>query len=679
MARSHPVLMLFEDAQWADPSSLELLDALIDRLPELPILLIVSFRPDFKAPWTGRAGTSLIALARLGRRDSETQAERVTTDRALSREVLKRIVTQADGVPLFIEELTKAVLEASVDPGAAAGPLAVPATLQASLMARLDRLAAARQVAQIGAVIGREFSHALLAASALLPEAQLARGLEELTASGLALRRGALPDAAYTFNHALTRDVAYAGMLKGRRQICHHRIATVLKNFDDGYIEATEPELLAHHFQEAEDLSAAFAYWILAGDVAERHGANQEAVAHYRCAQRLSERAKLSATDRARMPELLMKLGNARMQMTGYHSAEALQCYREARDLALALDQQDEAAEAGIRMAPFLFGSCRHRDVIEIGNTILSGDTSRLRPETLVHVWVMMGGANYHAGSFEESLACSEKAVELDDQVNCTHKAPWAAADPAIVARDYVEMVARLMGNFERSLAISEQSMAIALDRGHLFSVVWASVSRVSALRSFGRYAEAVACADRAMEICEKYGFEARIGNVLLHRGPVLFDLGDEARGLADLQRGIALWRRASGIFMLARNMTLLADYQLRANQLEQARASLAEAERHAETTEEKDQFAEIFRLRGRIWQSEGNHEQARLCFECAIVRSRKQRARLFELHAARDLARLSLEAGGAADSLKRLRAVVDWFPAGLDIPVLAECRARLQ
>ena len=525
--------MLFEDAQWADPSSLELLDALIDRLPELPILLIVSFRPDFKAPWTGRAGTSLIALARLGRRDSETQAERVTTDRALSREVLKRIVTQADGVPLFIEELTKAVLEASVDPGAAAGPLAVPATLQASLMARLDRLAAARQVAQIGAVIGREFSHALLAASALLPEAQLARGLEELTASGLALRRGALPDAAYTFNHALTRDVAYAGMLKGRRQICHHRIATVLKNFDDGYIEATEPELLAHHFQEAEDLSAAFAYWILAGDVAERHGANQEAVAHYRCAQRLSERAKLSATDRARMPELLMKLGNARMQMTGYHSAEALQCYREARDLALALDQQDEAAEAGIRMAPFLFGSCRHRDVIEIGNTILSGDTSRLRPETLVHVWVMMGGANYHAGSFEELLACSEKAVELDDQVNCTHKAPWAAADPAIVARDYVEMVARLMGNFERSLAISEQSMAIALDRGHLFSVVWASVSRVSALRSFGRYAEAVACADRAMEICEKYGFEARIGNVLLHRGPVLFDLGDEARGLA--------------------------------------------------------------------------------------------------------------------------------------------------
>ena len=251
----------------------------------------------------------------------------------------------------------------------------------------------------------------------------------------------------------------------------------------------------------------------------------------------------------------------------------------QARDVALTLDQEDEAAEAGIRMAPFLFGSCRHREVMQIGTNILRGKLGRLRPETLVHVWVMMGRASCHAGEFQQSLAFSEKAIDLDDKVNCTHKAPWAAADPAIVARDYVEMVSRLTGHFERSLAISEQSMAIALDRGHLFSIVWASVSRVFALRGFGRYAEAVACADRAIEICERYGFDARIGNVLLHRGPVLFELGDEERGLADLQRGVALWRKTSGIFMLARNMMMLADYQLRANQLDQARASLGEAE----------------------------------------------------------------------------------------------------
>jgi tetratricopeptide (TPR) repeat protein len=228
-------------------------------------------------------------------------------------------------------------------------------------------------------------------------------------------------------------------------------------------------------------------------------------------------------------------------------------------------------------------------------------------------------------------------------------------------------------------LAVSEQSMAIAFERGHRFSTVWASVSRVFALAGFGRYSEAVACADHAVEICERYGFESRIGNVLLHRGAVLFELGDEARGLADLQHGVALWRKTSGIFMLARNMMMLADCQLRGKQFEQARISLAEAERLAETTEEKDQLAEIIRLRGRIWQYDGHGEAARRCFERAIAQSRDQRARLFELRAARDLVRLSAEAGGTTDALEGLRSIVDWFPPGLDVPVLAECRALLR
>ena len=679
LTQSHPVLMLFEDAQWADPSSLELLDTLIDRLAEVPILPVISFRADFTAPWIGRTGVSLIALSRLNRRDSEMLAAQVSAERALTREVLERIVTQTDGVPLFIEELTKAVLETPADLATAALPLAVPATLHASLMARLDRLPTARQVAQIGAVIGREFPHALLASAASLSQEQLARGLDELIASGLIARRGAPPDAVYTFNHALTRDVAYSSLLRSRRQICHQCIATALEAYDDGSVRAAEPELLAYHFQEAGDFSAALVYWIAAGDVAEQLGANQEAIAHYRSAKQLTERVDLSAADRARVPEVLMKLGNAQTQMAGYHSEEVMRSYQEARDVALVLDQQDEAAEAAMRMAPFLFGSCRHHDVMEIGNKILSGNLDRLSPETRVHLWVMMGGASSHIGEFQQSLAFSEKAIELDDEVACTHKSPWAAADPAIVARDYVEMAARMMGHFEWSLSISEQSMAIALDRGHLFSVVWATVSRVSALRIFGRYTEAVACADRAIEICEKYGFDARIGNVLLHRGPALFEAGDEERGLADIQRGVDLWRKTSGTFMLARNVAILAEYQLRANRLDAACISLSEAERLAETTEEKDQLAEIIRLRGRIWQSEGNHDKARLCFERAIARSRDQQARLFELHAARDLVRLSADAGGSTEALEKLRSIVDWFPADLDVPVLSECRAVLQ
>ncbi len=474
--------------------------------------------------------------------------------------------------------------------------------------------------------------------------------------------------------------MAYASLLRSHRQICHRRVANALEAYDDGSVRATEPELLAYHFREAGDFSAALAYWIAAGDVwrTTRREAGSNPL-HYRSAKQLMKRADLPGADRSRLPEILMKLGNAQTQMAGYHSEEVMQSYREARDIALALDQQDEAAEAAMRMAPFLFGSCRHSDVMAIGNSILRGNPDRLRPETLVHLWVMMGGASSHIGEFEQSLAFSEKAIKLDDEVHCTHKAPWASGDPAIVARDYVEMALRMMGHFDRSLSVSEQSMAVALDRGHLFSVVWASVSRISALRPFGRYAEAIACADRAISICEKYGFDARIGNVLLHRGPALFDLGNEEEGLADIQRGVAIWRKTSGTFMLARNVAILAEYQLRANRLEEARISLVEAERLTETTEEKDQLAEIIRLRGRIWQREGCYDKARFCFERAIARARDQQARLFELHAARDVVMLSAEAGDSAEALEKLHGIVDWFPADLDIPVLAECRALLQ
>ena len=201
--------------------------------------------------------------------------------------------------------------------------------------------------------------------------------------------------------------------------------------------------------------------------------------------------------------QVLLKLGNAQWQTAGYQAEEVLRSYQEGRDAALALDQRDEAAEAGIRMSQYLYGSCRHSDVLEIGDNILRGQTDRLRPETLVHLWLMISSAHCHMGDFQQSLAFSQKAIELDDHVNCTHKAPWAGADPAVVARDVVETAARVMGHLDRSMAVAEQGMAIALERGHLFSIVWASVSRILALTSFGCYAEAVACADHALAICE--------------------------------------------------------------------------------------------------------------------------------------------------------------------------------
>ena len=314
--------------------------------------------------------------------------------------MLRQIVAKADGVPLFVEELTKAVLESGLlteddDAWRLEGPLpplAIPSGLHDSFMARLDRMAPVKEVAQVGAAIGREFSSRLLASVLGMNAATLDTALGQLVDAGLLVNRGG---DGYAFKHALTRDAAYTSLLRSRRQICHRRIANALEKFDDGFVRATEPELLAYHFQEAGDFSAAFAYWIAAGDVAERRGATEEAVAHYRSARRLTEDAELTAADRTRTAEVLIKLGNAQMQTAGYHSEEVSQLYQQARDAALALDQQDEAAEAGIRMSQFLYGNCRHSDVLEIGDAFCVEQTDRLRPETLVHVWVLMASAIY--------------------------------------------------------------------------------------------------------------------------------------------------------------------------------------------------------------------------------------------------------------------------------------------
>jgi class 3 adenylate cyclase/tetratricopeptide (TPR) repeat protein len=684
-AAEQPLCILVEDAHWIDPTTQELLGLLIDRLGDRRVLLLITHRPEFTPPWGTPGHLTRLAMNRLGARACAGLIGDLARGKAVPEEVLRQIVAKADGVPLFVEELTKAVLESGLltedaDAWRLAGPLpplAIPSSLHDSFIARLDRMAPVKEVAQIGAAIGREFSARLLGRVLGMTPATLGAALARLVEAGLLESRGG--DDMYAFKHALTRDAAYASLLRSRRQICHQRIATALEEFDDGLVAATEPELLAYHFQEAGDFSTAFAHWIVAGDAAERSGANEEAVAHYRSAQRLTEVADLPAADRARAAEVLMKLGNALAQTVGYHSEEVLQLYQEARDAALARDQQDEAAEAGIRMSTFLFSGCRHNDVMGIGTAISRGQLDRLRPETLVHLWVMIGSASFYLGDFPQSLAFSEKAIDLDDMVNCTHKAPSGGADPAIVGRDYVEMASRVMGDFERSLLVSEQSMAIAMDRGHLFSTVWASVTRVFALCGFGRYVEAVACADHAIGICEKFGFHARIGNVLLHRGPALFELGDQERGLADLERGVAQWRERSGVFMLARNMTLLAEYQLRAGQIEPAASSIHEAEHHAETTEEKDALAEIMRVRGRVSQAMGDRARAAQCFERAIAHARGQGARLFELKAAHDLAMLCAETSNATEALAKLRAIVEWFPATLDVPILAECRTLLR
>ena len=287
LAARQPVLMIFEDVHWIDPTSLELLTVTLERVPRLRVLLLITARPEFTPPWPGHAHVTTLPLTRLSRRDGAALIERVTAGKTLPEEVMNQILARTDGVPLFVEELTKTVLETGLLQerdghyvlNRPLPSLAIPTTLHASLMARLDRLAPVREVAQIGAVVGREFSYELLNAVAGLPIEKLEEALGQLVRSELIFCRGEIPHAVYTFKHALVRDAAYSGLLKSRRAQLHAAIADAFEQQFPEIVEA-QPETLAHHLTEAGLIEKAMGYWLQAGKNAAMRSANLEAIAH---------------------------------------------------------------------------------------------------------------------------------------------------------------------------------------------------------------------------------------------------------------------------------------------------------------------------------------------------------------------------------------------------------------
>ena len=297
LTRSAPVLMIFEDAHWTDPTSLEAFGRAVDRLRILRALLIVTYRPEFEPPWIGRPHVTALTINRWAERDIDAMIDGVVGNKHLPASVRQDIIERSDGIPLFVEEMTKAVLEAANEGTAErvvavipSPSVAVPASLHASLMARLDRLGPAKELAQIGAAIGREFSHDLMAAVAGKPEAEVQAALDRLVAAGLLFRQGSPPHATYLFKHALVQDAAYGTLLRGPRQALHARIAAATETGMPERVER-EPELLAYHYAEAGQPDTAAGYWLAAGRLAARRSANSEAVAHLRRGNRRAARA----------------------------------------------------------------------------------------------------------------------------------------------------------------------------------------------------------------------------------------------------------------------------------------------------------------------------------------------------------------------------------------------------
>jgi class 3 adenylate cyclase/tetratricopeptide (TPR) repeat protein len=678
LARERPVLLLIEDVHWADPSSLELLDRLIGLLSDLPILLIASFRPEFSPPWIGHANTTLIPLGRLNRPGAIRLATEVMIGNALLPVLLERIVSQGDGIPLFIEELTKAVLE-NVDGQAGSPSLpTVPETLQALLTARLDRLPAAKRVAQIGATIGREFSQSLLAVVAEIPDRQLLDGLDELVASGLATRRGELTDSLYTFKHALVQEAIYDSLLRRRRAEIHARIVAAVEN--DASLGVIEPGLLGHHCAQAGLLAKAASYYRIAGGRSAERAAVLETRTHLERGLQFAGNLP-DGPDRHHLEaELLIALGRIMMATTGPNDPEGGATFQRAVAICRKLGSPQMLARALYSQGIIAETRAELRAAQTIAEELRALATDSGDPGIAIAARVRLGILAYYRGDFvaardhlaEALTLCATGRHELRDTA--------IASDPH-VAEAYLSVALAHLGYTEQAVAHGRSAVEGARMSGSsspAYALVLSLWPRT--LEVLRDEVECGASAARLVTLCEEQGYSFLLAVGQCQLGWATAKQGDVNKGLPLLSEGVASLKTSGARIRPEVGKYLLSDILALSGRRAEALAMLEDVLAFSRSTEAWWLDAELHRKKGELLLacSDTGAAQAEQEFYQAIDIARKQSARLFELRAATSLARLWSVGGRREAALELLRPLYSWFDEGADISDLREAREVL-
>jgi class 3 adenylate cyclase/predicted ATPase len=690
LAAQQPVLALYEDVHWIDPSTLELLALVIERVRHLPVLVLIAFRPEFQAPWTGQAHVTMLTMTRLGQRLGADLVARVAGDKPLPSEIVEQIVARTDGVPLFVEELTKTVLESGLlaDAGdhyelsGPLPPLAIPTTLHDSLMARLDRLAPVKQVAQIGAVIGREFSHDLLVAVSPLPEKKLGDALDQLVNSELVFRRGMPPDATYTFKHALVQDAAYQSLLKSKRQQLHARISEALEQrFPD--VGETEPEVLARHLTEAALVERAIPYWRHAGELAAGRSANVEAIAHVSKGLELIGMLPDASEQLDEELALLLAIGGPQIATKGYAAPEVERTYSRASDLC---DQLGRSAELfpvlrGLWNCYFVRGELRRAYDLAERLVVLAEEQGAPLRRALARR--ALGTTLFYFGQFVDAAQELSEGIANDDAVAAweDHRADLLLyTERAGVACRLISAWALwYLGFPDRALERVEAGLALGHRLAHANSLAFA-VSFVALLHIFRReFDSARRQAEATIEFAHEHRMPQWLAIGTMFRGFALVGLGQQVEGIAQLRAGLAAWDGIGARMLDTLWLGFLAQTHFHAGRFEDALSALDDAVETAVATSERHYQAELYRLRGTVLAETGENAEAESWLKRAIDTARSQQARSLELRATTSLARLWREQGERRKAYDLLAPVYGWFTEGFDTADLKDAKALLE
>ena len=685
-ARQQPLLMVFEDIHWIDPTSRELLDRTVARVERLPALLLATFRPEFQPPWIGQAYVTLMTLPRLGRRQGEALVRQLAGNAAeLSADLLDEIVARTDGVPLFLEEVTKAILE-SADVAGAGGARnalstipghrgAVPATLQASLMARLDRLGPeAREIAQTGAAVGREFSYDIVTAVASRPEADTRAAFERLVASGLVFQRGNPPTADYQFKHALVQDTAYGTLLRGPRQALHERIAAAIETRTPDRAER-EPEILAHHLAEAGRFQRAATFMLEAGRRTAARSANIEAIAHLRRGVEILG-GQPDSDERMRLElALQLALSPAVMATRGFGAPEAQAAYHRARELSETLQDSRSlfAALWGLWLALGQTEEAGHRRTLvdELFRVAEPLHDSGLVLQAHHAAWATL--------MFEGDLAASREHAEqglkiYDREKHGRHALLYGGHDPAVCGTGQDGIAFWVLGFPERAAQSVRQSIAFADAIEHppsLGHALWFT----GVTHLLRREAASVRdTAERLIDLSRDRGLAqyAAIGAIL--RGWARAWSGERESGLVELRTAVEGYPSTAAVLMPLFSIALI-DVELAAGNVERA---LTAAERTIGQKREPIWAPDVLRARGDLRLAQDDAAGAVQLYNEAMALAHRRDAKSLELRAALCLARLYERDGRRPDVVSLLQPLYSWFSEGFDTGDLRDAKALL-
>jgi tetratricopeptide (TPR) repeat protein len=681
-------VLLFEDLHWSDPTTLEVLDLMIDRVKTIPLLMVMTHRPEFRNRWVERGHVSALNLSKLTRAQSSAVVSRLAAGKALPEGLPERIIAKTDGVPLYVEELTRSILESGelIDTGdqyeyaGGSRSVNIPATLRDSLMARLDRVKPVKEIAQIGAVIGREFSYELISVAAQLSTSQLDDALVQLADSGLAFRRGTPPDAVYTFKHALVQDAAYDSLLKSRRQELHARIAGAIeKRFT--HTKETEPEILAHHLTAAGETDSAIPLWQKAGEIALKRTALAEAISHL---SRGLDLVKTSpASEKRDVSELLLRTstGAAWQALQGWGATEVWNSLRPALDLAKSLSRHDELVPIYWGLVQNVMTHGHLAESLKWALEMLEEATTSGHSDLLVEGHMAVCTCNYWMGKLGESMEHADKVLTLYCEEQHSHLVKLVNNDARTAASGYASQATWRLGFPDRAVLLSDQAVEHARRLGHPFDLGHALTigSDVFDLRcdadELRRRAEEAEQLGQENNLPLLYGYLApcRLGISYIRKG-------DHAKGLAPLKAGLAAWEATGGKIRIPYLKAVLAEGMALVGEINDALHVIDEQIEQAERPgwEERSDYAEILRLKGWVLTLKKEFAGAENSFLASLDVAREQQAKSWELRTSTSLARLWQSQGKCEEALDLLAPVYDWFTEGFDTKDLKDAKALL-